>query len=320
MYRYLFGPVPSRRLGYSLGVDLVPGKTCSFDCVFCQVGKTTALSLQRMEYVPVAAVIRELDDWLASGATADYITLAGAGEPTLNSGFGRVLDAVHDKCGIRTAILSNGSLFYIPDVSAAAMRSDLVKVSLSAWDQPSFELVNRPSPGLSFESVLEGLQEFGAGFKGKLWVEVFAVQGINDSEEAMRRIAALVRTIGPDHVHLNTVVRPPAESSTRAVPFTELERFAVLFEPAAEVIVPFAAGISTHVNGDESGVVGLLSRHPSGLKDVAVLFGNDLKKTEKVLEKMVAAGQIRVERHGATMFYTAVELDGAGGAGKNRNE
>ncbi|MDD4872602.1 MAG: radical SAM protein [Kiritimatiellae bacterium] len=319
MYRYLFGPVPSRRLGYSLGVDLIPSKTCSFNCVFCQAGNTSDLTLERREYVPISDVIDEINAWIGSGASADYITLAGSGEPTLNSEFGRVIDAVHEKCRIRTALLSNGSLFRLAEVRTDASRSDLVKISLSAWDQPSFERINRSHPGLRFESVLQGLQDFGSDYKGELWLEVFVVSGLNDDEISMRRIGKLAKTIVPDCIHLNTVVRPPAESNARAVPFHVLQRFTGLFEPVAEVISSFSADVSACENGDAKSVVGLVSRHPCELKDIAVLFGNDLGKTEKVLDDMVVAGKIRVEKHNGHLFYTAVDISDEQMGGKPSN-
>ena len=309
VYRYLFGPVPSRRLGYSLGIDLVPGKTCSFDCVFCQSGKTSVLTLDRREYVPVSEVIGEIGAWIDGGGTADYITLAGSGEPTLNSAFGRVIDAVHSKCRIKTALLSNGTLFYLPEVRSEASKSDLVKVSLSAWDQASFNLVNRPVPSLRFESVLEGLLSFGAEFKGELWLEVFVVQGMNDSEDAMRRIAKIAKNIGPDKIHLNTVVRPPADNMARSVPFSVLEKLAVLFRPVAEVISPFEAGDAAERKSDEESLAGLLARHPCGLKDIAVLLKADVRRTAELLDKMVADGKVRVEKCGNELFYTTVGMD-----------
>jgi len=287
-------------------VDLVHGKTCSFNCVFCQAGKTTSLTLERREYVPVAEVIREFDAWLDSNVPADYVTLAGAGEPTLNSAFGRVIDAVHNKCRIKTAVLSNGSLFHLPAVRADAARSDLVKVSLSAWDQASFTRINRPHHDLQFESVLEGLYEFGSVFEGELWLEVFVVRGINDTEDSMRRMAGIAGNISPDRIHLNTVVRPPAESSAEAVSSVVLEKFSGLFSPAAEIIPAFLPGPGCDVDKHENDIVALVSRHPCRLEDVATLFGNDAQAAALMLERMVAAGKLRLERHGKELFYMAV--------------
>ncbi len=314
MYRYLFGPVPSRRLGSSFGVDLVSAKTCSFDCVFCQVGRTGVLTIDRKEYVPVSAVVAELQDWIGHGGKADFITLAGAGEPTLNVGFGHVIDAIHHLSKIKTAILSNGSLFYMPEVRLDACMSDLVKVSLGAWDQDSFEKLNQPIAGLKFSSVLEGLRVFGKEFKGVLWLEIFVVAGINDQKESMQRIADLAFEIGPDHIHLNTVVRPPADHSARAVSLKVLEQFASLFSPVAEVIPSFSTRDPSMTDGGKKNIAGLLARHPCRIEDVAMLFGGDCAKAKVLLSEMLSQGDVRLEMHGEQSFYTGVDPDGC----KNR--
>lgn len=161
-FTYLFGPVPSRRLGRSLGVDLTPRKTCTFDCVFCQLGPTTHKTVQRQAYVPTAAVIAELTQWLHAGGTADYITLAGSGEPTLHADFGAIIQFLRAATTIPVALLTNGSLLGDPAVRAAAAQANVVKASLSAWDQPSFASINRPHAALTCAAVVEGLRQFRA--------------------------------------------------------------------------------------------------------------------------------------------------------------
>jgi len=240
-YRYLFGPVHSRRLGLSLGVDLLDRRRCSFDCVFCEVGATERLTLERREYVPTAAVIAELQDWLATGGEADVVTLAGSGEPTLHSGFGAVIEAVHAACDLPVALLTNSTLLWDADVRAAAARADIVKVSLSAWDDASLTALNHPAPGLTFAKLLDGLHAFRELYTGPLWVETLLVRGINDAPGQVARIAGLVARLRPEKVQLNTVVRPPAVENAAAVEGAELQRLAALFTPAAEVIAPHGA-------------------------------------------------------------------------------
>ena len=269
-YRHIFGPVPSRRLGRSLGVDLTPVKRCSFDCLFCQVGRTTDSSLVRGELVPYDEVMEELSDWLKRGGQADCISLAGSGEPTLNTRFGDVLTAVKRLCDIRTALLSNGSLMYMPEVRDAAVNADLVKVSLSAWDSDSFELVNRPDPGLAFSDLVDGLCKFREQYDGEMWLEVFALAGCNDSVESMKKIATIAADIGPDRIHLNTVTRPPADESARAVRREALEELAGLFTPHAEIAETGNAATGTGGGSvDASGLLSMLARRPCTSADVA---------------------------------------------------
>ena len=249
-YRHLFGPVHSRRLGLSLGIDLLDRRRCSFDCVFCEVGATDVLTLGRGEFVPTAAVIEEFRDWLAHGGKADVVTLAGSGEPTLHSGFGEVIDAVHAASRLPVAILTNSTLLWDPDVRRAAARAELVKVSLSAWDDASLAALNQPAPGLTFARLLEGLHAFRTCYTGALWVEVMLVRGINDEPEQVARIAALVNELHTDKVQLNTIIRPPADNQAQAVDDTALARLSSLFEPVAEIIAPHQgpAGMEKHLD------------------------------------------------------------------------
>ena len=186
-YAYLFGPVPSRRLGLSLGIDLTPGKACSLDCLYCQVGKTRVHTLQPDEYVPTQAVCAELDHWLAAGGQADHITLAGSGEPTLHTGFGEVLRHVKERSTIPSVLLSNGTLFFLPDIRQKAAQASVVKMTLSAWNDASFRRIQRPPEGLSFLQVHKGQISFRREFKGTLWLEVFLVQGMNTSPEQIEQ-------------------------------------------------------------------------------------------------------------------------------------
>lgn len=202
-YHYLFGPVPSRRFGQSLGVDLTPYKTCSLDCVFCQLGRTVNKTTHREAYVPIDAVLSELDTWLRADGRADYITLSGSGEPTLHAQFGEILASIHHNSSIPAALLTNGTLLHRPQVCESACRAGVVKITLSAWDQASFERVNRPHSRVRFDPLIEGQIAFRAQFKGRLWTEVFLMEGINSQAEQVRKISR------------ETVAKPSNQSGTR---------------------------------------------------------------------------------------------------------
>ena len=306
-YHYLFGPVPSRRFGRSLGVDLVPAKTCSFDCPFCEVGPTTVDTLERAEYVPTDAVIDEIRRWLAVGGAADVITLAGSGEPTLHVGLGKIIDAIHASCDIPVVLLSNSSLMHLAAVREAAAKADIVKGSLSAWDDLSFHRVNRPTAGLALDSIVAGLREFRKGFTGQLWIEVFLLRGMNDAPEDVAKIAALVESIAPDVVQLNTVVRPPAYGSAEALPRDELERLATLFTPPAEIIARFESAASTPSPPDVTAaqIRAMLVRRPCTLDDIAGACDIKVEAATRLVEALVADGTIHpVERDDGT-YYAA---------------
>lgn len=309
-YKHLFGPVPSRRLGRSLGIDLTPLKTCTLDCVFCQLGRTTHQTLERMEYASAEAVEAELARWLREGGTADHLTLAGSGEPTLHSRFGEVLTFTREHTRTPTALLSNGTLFWMPEVRAAARQADIVKVSLSAWDAASFARVNRPHPALAFERVLEGCRTFRSEFRGALWIEVFLIPGMNSSADDAERIAALAGTIQPDEIHLNTAVRPPAEPFATAMTREEMEALAGLFRPRARVIAEFSSDTSTDVAANEATILAMLRRRPCTARQIAEAFGMHPNEVSKYIGKLTRTGQIRGRGAGDAGHFVAVDCGG----------
>jgi wyosine [tRNA(Phe)-imidazoG37] synthetase (radical SAM superfamily) len=306
-YRYLFGPVPSRRLGRSLGVDLTPFKTCTLDCIFCQLGHTTHKTLERKEYVPLADVEAEVEAWIKSGGKADYITLSGSGEPTLHNRFGDILQFIRDRTDIPTALLSNGTLFWRPEVREAAKRANLVKLSLSAWDQASFDHVNRPHPDLKFQRIMEGYRAFRDEFQGKLWIEVFLVWGTNTVRRDVEKIAAFVEAIGPDDIHLNTAVRPPAEAFAFAMPRKAMEELTGLFRPAATVVAEFPSDRSADVAANESTILAMLQRRPCTAQQIAEVFGMHLNEVSKYIGKLLRNGKIARHDRDGESYYAAGE-------------
>ncbi len=301
-FKHLFGPILSRRLGLSLGIELVRQKTCSYDCVFCQVGRTPKTTLERGRFVPESEVLEEFSSWLASGGKADHLTLAGAGEPTLHLGFGEVLDGLRSRCSIPTVLMSNGSLFYLPDVRRAAAKASIVKVSLSAWDEASWHRINRPHPDLHFDPMYEGLRLFSNEYHGTLWVEVFMIAGINDSPDDTARIAKLVNALKPTRVHLNTVVRPPAYIESKAVPEEAMRRLACLFNPPAET--PETSSPTTAATaGTGGGLLETLIRHPSTLDQLAQATKRDRAELLVELEALEKAGRIERAETGGSTYY-----------------
>ncbi|MBL7077348.1 MAG: radical SAM protein [Kiritimatiellae bacterium] len=304
-YRYLFGPVPSRRLGRSLGVDLVPVKTCTFNCPFCEVGLTTAHTVARREYVPVDDVLAEFEDWLASGGEADIITVAGSGEPTLHSRFGDILAGIKACCDIPTALLTNSSLMHLPDVRAGASNASIIKASLSAWDQASFERVNQAHSSLSFETMVEGLRALRGVYSARIWMEVFLMAGVNDDPADVQKIADLAKGIRPDRVQLNTVVRPPADGQAGAVGPEALQKLAGLFEPHAELIAGFQGEPCCGATATEAEVVNMLARRPCTAADVAASFGLPQNESEVLLDQLCESGRVVSDARHDGIYYLA---------------
>lgn len=269
-FRYVFGPVISRRLGRSLGVDLVPFKTCTYDCIYCQLGRTTCKTVARKEYVPLAEVLEELDRKLALGQPFDYMTLAGSGEPTLHSGVGRFIVEAKRRCTAPIAVITNGSLLWDADVRRDLMNADLVIPSLDAGFPASFQSVNRPDESITFEAMTEGLAAFRGEFPKKIWLEILLVDGVTANDEEIAALAALARRIEPDRVQLTTITRPPAAGPAKPVPREELERFAQAFAGVSEVLAPPLPTAPTGFGAaTPEEVLDILQRHPCSVDDVA---------------------------------------------------
>jgi len=311
-YRYLFGPVPSRRFGRSLGVDLNPYKTCSLDCVFCQLGRTTEKTVTRQEYVLTDMVLSELEEWLKRDGRADYITLSGSGEPTLHSRFGEVLEFIRSKSSIPAALLTNGTMLQLPEVQNAASLANVVKVSLSAWDHASYGWVNRPHPQLRFEHLIAGQKAFRDQFKGQFWMEVFLVGGMNSFPDDVRKIAALAAEIGPDRIQLNTAVRPPAEDFATALSKERMEALTHLFYPTAEVIAEFRTKHENHIQANQETIFSMLQRRPCTADQIADTFGMHLNEVSKYLGNLIRKDQIHTERKNTTVYYAAKNREDKG--------
>jgi wyosine [tRNA(Phe)-imidazoG37] synthetase (radical SAM superfamily) len=305
-YHYLFGPVPSRRFGRSLGIDLTPYKTCSLDCIFCQLGRTPEKTVTRKEYVPVDAVLAELKEWLETDGKADYITLSGSGEPTLHSRFGKVLEFIRANSAIPAVLLTNGTMLHLPEVREAASHAGVVKVPLSAWNQASYEWVNRPHPQLRFDQLIEGQKAFRTQFKGELWMEVFLIGGMNAIPADVRKIAALAKEIRPDRIQLNTAVRPPAEDFATALSKERMTALTHLFHPPAEVIAEFHTNHAKEVEANEQTIFSMLQRRPCTAEQIGDVFGMHLNEVSKYLGKLMRTDQIRAERENTLIYYVAV--------------
>lgn len=298
--RHLFGPVPSRRYGRSLGVDLSVPKTCTLDCRFCQLGPTPQTTVTRTGAPPIGEVLAELRAWLATGQTADFITASGSGEPTLHLRFGDLFRFVRAETPCRSLLLSNGTLFTLPEVRRDAALADVVKVSLHAWDQASFERAVRPHPSLRFDAIVDGYRAFRQQFSGRLDLEVFIIPGLNDAPEQVDRIAAIARTLSPVFVTLNTAVRPPADGAVTACPPERLHALAARFGPAAREggAEPALAAAA----GTDEGLVALVSRHPISLGTLAATFRKSEPDMRAHLDRLAARGLLRLFESQGTLF------------------
>ena len=302
---YLFGPVASRRLGRSLGVDLLPFKTCSLDCVFCECGGTTTCTMRRDEYVPVDAVMAELRAWLDAGGTADMITIAGSGEPTLHTRLGDIISAIKAATSIPVCLLTNGTLLHLPEVRRNAALADVVVPSLNAADGPTFTRVCRPCPACTFEKHVAGLRTFAVEYTGALWLEVFVVPGINDDVACMRRIAALAAELNPLKIQLNSAVRPPTVETVRTASDEVLERLASLFTPRAEIVSSYRGGGTASSTGSDDAVLHLLQRRPGTMDDIVHGLGIETGEAALRVKRLMSSGLVQAGQRDGETYYSA---------------
>jgi wyosine [tRNA(Phe)-imidazoG37] synthetase (radical SAM superfamily) len=307
-FKYIFGPVPSRRLGRSLGIDLVPYKTCSFDCVYCQIESTTDLTVERKEYVPEAEVIAELKEKIESGAAIDFLTFSGSGEPTLHSGLGRLIKYAKKFPGLKTAVITNGSLLWRKDVASDLVEADVALPTLSSVNEESFKRIHRPCPELQLPRIVDGLVEFRKNFKGEIWLEVFIVKGINDTEAEMRALAETVKKINPDRVQLNTSARIPSEEFSLSADQEQMEKLAKILGDRAEVIADFRARHDSKKSGaTEDDVLNYLKRRPGTVEDIAEGLNIPLELAEQHLAGLLEKKRITGRQWQGRKEFTAIK-------------
>lgn len=304
--RHIYGPVPSRRLGASLGVDLVPFKVCCYDCAYCQLGPTRRLSCEREAFVPPGRLVEEVRQALVQGPLPDVITLAGSGEPTLYEPLGELIQELKALTGIPVVLLTNGALFWKPDIRQDAALADLVLPSLDAGDEATFQIVNRPFPGLTLEEILQGLQAFRAEFTGALWLEVMLAAGLNTREDQVRAIARGARRLRPDRIQLNTPVRPSRLGPTAILPPDRLQACCSLFTPEAEVIAAYQGPCSpseARVSSLVERLADLLARRPCTVEDLSLGLSAPPNEVVKALAFLQGRGRVRREQQGERTFY-----------------
>jgi len=305
-YRYLFGPVPSRRLGKSLGVDIVPMKTCTQNCLYCQLGKDAPQALERRPWVPIDEVMTELKDRIDSGLDADAITISGSGEPTLHSRLGQLIDRIHAVTDIPVAVITNGTLLRRPDVRRDCAKADMVLPSLDAGDEAVFRQINQPHPEIHFDAFVEGLVEFREEYSGMIWLEVFFCQGINTDDGSVEAIRRLIEKVRPDRVQLNTAVRPTSHREALAVDSQELEQIAGRLGPNAEVIADFPAARATSQKPvSKEDVLETLRRRPCTLEDLTRSLGIAPDQAKIHLEQLTSEDIIDQECRAGKIFYSA---------------
>ena len=321
---HIFGPVNSRRLGRSLGVDLFQEKICNLNCIYCEVGVTTRLTCERAEYVPTADILREIDEYCRDAekvAELDYVTVTASGEPTLHSGFGKILSHLKNVTAKPVAVLTNGTTLSDKQIRRELSLADVVIPSLDSALTESFRRIDRAAKCLDLEKIIEGLVTFSHEYQGQLWLEILFARGINDSEEDVQALRQVTGRMRIDRIQLNTVARPPLESFARPLSSERMRRIAEQFRrdyPDRPVDL-LALGAqqedpcgeqnsSSAVNADKEAllaeIVEMLKRRPCTAADINRTFhlgGPD--RVERLLAPLVETGILQQRFHGNRLYY-----------------
>lgn len=306
-FKHVYGPVPSRRLGRSLGIDLVPFKVCTYDCVYCQLGRTIKNRIEPKEYVPLDTVVEEARRKLDFLPKPDYITLSGSGEPTLYSRIGELIEHLKSFTDVPVAVITNGSLLWKPEIRKRLSNADLVIPSLDAGDEILFKSINRPHKKIGFERMVDGLVTFRAEFSNTVWLEIFLLGGMNAIPSEVEKIAAITRKIKPDKIHLNTVARPPAEEFAFPVKPGAMREYEKMFSGKREIIKTIR---KTRRNGSvftasDQDVLELLARRPCAITDIANGLSIPPNEAIKHVDSLLAQNNVlQIQKDGA-LFYTA---------------
>lgn len=311
MPKFVFGPVPSRRLGISLGVDLIPHKVCSYDCVYCECGATTKFTAERKEYVSLKQIEKELVSFFEKNPDPEYITLSGSGEPTLNLRFGEVIRFV--RCNwphIPVAVLTNGSLLSSLEVRKDLMEADLILPSLDAASQEVFFRINRPVKGINIEDCIQGLIDFRKEYRKEIWLETLILPGYNDSPDELDMMKNAFLRIKPDRIQINNLDRPGRVEGLQAASHDQLQRIKEYWNlNNTEIIAPAQQRkkIASYSSNIEETILGTIRRRPCTLEDLSTVLGIHVNEVNKYLAVLEERGTIRNIRQERGLFYAIAE-------------
>lgn len=319
---FLFGPVNSRRLGRSLGIDLFREKICNLNCVYCEVGPTTVPVNRRGRYSPTREILAEITEFCADPhrlAAVDVLTVTAKGEPTLHLDLGVILRHIKSLTDKPVAVLTNGTTLADDEVREALQLADIVVPSLDAVRAESFSKVDRPARGLTVEAIINGLRDFSRAYRGRLWLEILLVRDINDADADIDALLPVLTTLRLDRIQLNTVVRPPADPGARPVAEARLAEIARRLQAALAVPVDLPSPVVGF--GDErdaaplptadaepaalrQAIIQMVRRRPCTAADIDRVFHlGGAEKVEQLLASLVASGTLRILTHAGDRFY-----------------
>ncbi len=303
--KHLFGPVPSQRLGISLVIDPIPKKVCTFDCIYCEVARTSYRTLERKQYIPTREILDEVREGLERNpGRPDYITFSGSGEPTLHCDLGRMIRAIQQMTSAKVAVITNSSTLFMPDVRADLKAADVVLPSLDSAIPETYRKINRPLPEITLERIIGGLEQFSKEYAGQMWLEVLLVKNVNDNEREYRALAEVISRIAPDRVDITTVTRPPGFGRASPAALEELHKLREILGPIARVTVSFAGTAKHEIpRGSEEAILELLKIRACTIEDMAKSTGLSEEEIRRYLNKFKERGVLEIIEFQNGVFY-----------------
>ncbi len=305
--KYLFGPVNSRRLGLSQGIDLLTTKTCNFDCIYCEVGGTFIHTCERKEYTPTKEILAEIDELLAQDDLAkpiDVFTITAMGEPTLHTGLGKIIRHIKEQTDKPVVILTNGAMMHLEDVRRELQAADIVIPSLDSARPESFRKIDRPAQCVDLDEMIDGISLFCKEFSGQVWLEVMLAKNINDQPRDIEALKEAIVRINPERVQLNTVVRPPLENFAKPLTQEELSHIAEQLPGNVEIIASFAKRKHDSWRSPEPDeILEMLQRRPCTASDISEALNLEPEQTNRLMEELADQGKVLKMLHQGKTYY-----------------
>ncbi|AHF96840.1 MULTISPECIES: radical SAM protein [Desulfurella] len=303
---FLFGPVPSRRLGLSLGINIIPHKTCNYNCVYCEVGKTTNLTNKRQSFYNIEDIKKDFVEHVDKVGKFDFITFSGSGEPTLNKDLGELIKFVKSFNKAKIAVLTNGSLLYDQEVRRELYEADVVIPSLDAAIESTFKRINQPHKELNLKNIIEGLKLFTQEFSGEVWLEIVFAKGINDKKQDIEALIKAIEYIKPKKVQIGTIERPPAFNGIQKLSNDELMSiYMALKDYNVELIKPFA---DKNVNFDEfleKSIIKMISIRPCSIEELSDVFDAKNEDVDNIVTRLINEKKAFKKTFGNKEFISA---------------
>ncbi len=301
--KYIYGPVPSRRLGISLGISPIPKKTCNYSCIYCQLGRTDQMTNTCTMFFPVDAIISEFTEVLKEQVPFEVITIVGEGEPTLYLGLGELIGEIQKRTDKPVAVITNGALLSDGKIRSELGKADIVLPTMDACTEDLFRRINRPHKSLAFANVLGGLQEFSKTYQGQLWLEIMLVKGFNDDEQSLANYSRMLGELHYDKLYVNTPVRPPAESYAKAVDHEKMDH-AAKFLSRISIYLLVSQGFHSEIEDDYTAVLSIIKRHPMNQFEIEGFLKSRLcKDCRKIFEELSCDDQVQVINYKGLFTY-----------------